>query len=454
MLGLIKKIVGFDIHVAFTLAFRGWAIVAGAVTTVAIPSFLSPIEQGFYYAFASVLALQIFFELGLNQVIIQLVSHDIAHVDLNAAENSEKSADRIGRLYDLRNKLNSWYRLAAILFVVAVGFGGWQFFNLSGRSGMSGLWVGVWLSLVVLTALNLYLSPSLAFAEGAGRVAEISRVRLVQSLCGYLLFWVLLALGLGLWGSLAVPGVAVLISWIWVRRDRKNWEVVNKITPSHKFQPIKWKRDIFPLQWRIGVSWICGYFVFNLFTPVVFATHGAEAAGRLGLAIAIFNAAGSLGLSWIGSKLPHLSMHISRQEWTEADSLHKATLIRAAVLTAAVVVFLTISVWALDWSGSPWAKRVADPQTAAWLALAALFNVLIFGMAAYMRAHREEPMVPVSLTSAIITVAMVSAATSWPISRLMASYAAIAMLVTAPWTYMLLQKYKARHSSLCDGTGL
>ena len=57
-----RTIAGLDFHVLVTLLFRGWSIVAGTATIFLLPLWLSPIEQGYYYTFGSVLALQVFFE--------------------------------------------------------------------------------------------------------------------------------------------------------------------------------------------------------------------------------------------------------------------------------------------------------------------------------------------------------------------------------------------------------
>jgi hypothetical protein len=64
---------GFDIHALHTLLFRGWTALAGGLSIILIPFFLSSTQQDFYFIFASVLALQVFFELGLNHVNIRKV---------------------------------------------------------------------------------------------------------------------------------------------------------------------------------------------------------------------------------------------------------------------------------------------------------------------------------------------------------------------------------------------
>jgi hypothetical protein len=101
----LKTVAGFDVHILHTLLFRGWNLMAGALSVLLIPFFLSPTQQGFYYTFASILALQVFFELGLNQVIIQLVSHEAAHLTIHDDGTASGEAERIHRLNGLSRLL-------------------------------------------------------------------------------------------------------------------------------------------------------------------------------------------------------------------------------------------------------------------------------------------------------------------------------------------------------------
>src|SRR5476651_192970 len=65
-----------DRAVFFGLLTRVWAVGAGPVTAVAIAARFTPELQGFYYTFATILALRTFVELGLGTVIIQFASHE------------------------------------------------------------------------------------------------------------------------------------------------------------------------------------------------------------------------------------------------------------------------------------------------------------------------------------------------------------------------------------------
>ncbi len=69
---LITNKLGIDKSIFYTLAGRGLQITTSVFTVVFIVKFLSPEEQGFYYTFGSIVAIQVFFELGLTGIITRL----------------------------------------------------------------------------------------------------------------------------------------------------------------------------------------------------------------------------------------------------------------------------------------------------------------------------------------------------------------------------------------------
>ena len=62
---------GIDRAVFLTLVGRVWGVGAGLVTIFFVTTALSPEQQGYYYTFYSLIALQVFAELGLNYAIVQ-----------------------------------------------------------------------------------------------------------------------------------------------------------------------------------------------------------------------------------------------------------------------------------------------------------------------------------------------------------------------------------------------
>ena len=437
----LQALAGLDIHVFSTMLFRTWGILAGGATLILIPLWLSPAQQGYYYTFASLLALQVFFELGLSQVIIQLVGHEAAHLRFNVDGTISGEPERIARLGGILALLKRWYAVAAVLFVIFGGSAGAMFLDRHGQVLAISQWAPVWGAAVVVTAVNLYLSPQLAVIEGTGQVGQVARLRLMQSMVGYSGMWLLLMSGANLWAAVAVPLFSAFGTFMWLR-SRGGW-LRARVTGE---TPINWRRDVFPLQWRIAASWGCGYFVFSLFTPVIFASHGAAEAGRLGMAMSVFTAVTTLGLSWINAKIPSFAMHVSRGESAVLNQLFRGVVLRSTVVTALLGLIIVASTALGAQYGIDAVRRIAEPETLFWIATASTINTAVYAAAVYMRAHREEPMLPVSVVSALLTVAVVALLHN-DVSHMMLGYAAISGCVTLPWTFMLMKRYRARHNA-------
>ena len=57
-----------------TLILRITTLCSGGLSLIIVPYFLGMEQQGYYYTFLSLVSIQVFFELGLSQVIIYVFS--------------------------------------------------------------------------------------------------------------------------------------------------------------------------------------------------------------------------------------------------------------------------------------------------------------------------------------------------------------------------------------------
>ena len=438
----VRAIAGLDFHVLVTLLFRGWAILAGGATVFLLPLWLSPTEQGYYFTFASVLALQIFFELGLNQIVMQLVSHEVAHRTETADGRLTGKESHLGRLSSLARLIGRWYGVAALLFALIGGIAGATFFTQKGTEPIS-VWLGVWVVLVGATAVNLWLSPGLAVMEGCGKVGQVARLRLVQSVLGYALLWATLLSGAGLWAATAVPVVSAVCTGYWLKAHGNMLRWLSSRAVDVKNQ-LSWRTDVLPLQWRIALSWASGYLIFNLFTPMVFSRHGAIEAGRLGMALTVFSAISTIGMSWVNAKAPNFTMHIARGERRELNILFKALFLRSTVVIALTSGGVVLLAWYLNQIGLPLMMRIASPSVLVVLAIITIVNSMVFAMAIYMRAHREEPMLTQSIVGGLLVACAVYTGSIYGVLTMMFLYMLIAILISLPWTIWLFSKYAKR----------
>src|SRR5260370_31512190 len=109
----LQDVLGLDRAIIFTVLARGWQSLAGLVTIALIARFLSPAEQGYYYTFGSLVALQIVFELGFSFVIQQMASHERAHLFISSDYQVSGNAVNHPRLASVFQKPVRWYSFAS-----------------------------------------------------------------------------------------------------------------------------------------------------------------------------------------------------------------------------------------------------------------------------------------------------------------------------------------------------
>jgi hypothetical protein len=431
-----------DKHILGTMLYRFWTVVAGLVTLILVAISLSLIEQGYYFTFASLLMIQIFFELGLSQIVVQITAHEVANLKKNLAGCYEGDNENIARVANLQLLIRRWY-----------AYSGWLFFIFACPIGLVLMdseklsfneWGPPWIVLVGFTAINLNLSWKLAMVEGFALVSDVAQLRLIQSILGFTLQWALLVAGVGLWFVVIVPLVMLISTSIWLKSD--GIREIFSITPLGQAKKLlTWKGDIFPYQWKIAVSWISGFFMIQLFVPLVFHDYGPVEAGRIGLTISIFNAINIIGISWVSAKNSAMAMMIARGESNKLLLLFKKLISYSTYATAFMSTIATIVIWGAQVLNIPYAQRVADLPVVVVFAIMAIVNCLIFSSAIFMRAHKNEPMLVPSVVGGLLVFVGALIFVKDGILQMLMPYLLINSLVILPWTVYILNRYLRIH---------
>jgi len=393
-----------DAAVLLLVLSRGWAFVGGPVTIVLLSWFLTPEEQGFYYTFGSLIALQSFLELSFSIVVLQFASHEWAHLTLDAHGRITGDETARSRLISIMRITARWYAVVAVLFAVVVGIAGYTF--LGQRGAAAGPWVGPWVVLVVVTAAQLWLMPFLSIVEGCGFVREINAARLAQAVGGSVAIWVVFMLGGGLW-ALPVSGavtLAVSLALIFGRFGAffaPMWREALSAT-------LHWRREMWPMQWRLAGSGSVNYLALSTFVPIVFYFHGAAEAGRTGLTWQMASAAAAVSQAWLFPRVPAFGGLAARRAWAELDRLFfRTTGITAVMAALAGLAVLTFVVGAH--AADVWiAERMLTPLATGMLVAAFFFVRISECESAYLHAHRQAPLlalsVVVSVSTALLTL--------------------------------------------------
>ena len=209
---------------------------------------------------------------------------------------------------------------------------------------------------------------------------------------------------------------------------------------------MSWRTEIFPFQWRIAVSWISGYFIFQAFTPLVFAHQGAVEAGRLGIALSIFSSISVLGMSWVNASAPKMAQYIARGERAPLNSMFIIVLRSAVIFTLLASVAFLLFVQILGQFHYGLAVRIASLPVLSCLAFAAVVNSFISAAAIYMRAHKVEPMLLPSIVGGVLCLLAAYFGSQVGVRLTVALYASITALVGLPWTIHLFLPYFRREA--------
>jgi hypothetical protein len=401
----IKHTLGLDRAIVFTVLARVWSSASGIVTVLLIAKFLSPAEQGYYYTFGSLVALQIVFELGFSIVILQLASHERAH--LTIVPDGTISGDPIAheRLASVLQKAVRWYFTGALMMAAVLIPWGFYFFSTHQHSGRSISWQIPWVLVVLAATLTFQIDPILSFLEGCGFVENVARLRLAQAMLSGLLAWLVLANGHGLFAPAMMIFGQVIAGTVWLYRRRLL--LVGLLRFKSSTHGVRWKNEVWPFQWRVAVTWICAYFVYQLFNPVLFAYRGAVEAGRMGMSLSIMGALTSVSIAWVNTKAAPFGALIARKDYATLDRVFFPALRQCMLICAAGSLCVWVGAVYLNGAHLRFAQRLLDPLSLGILLLGTVINVLIFALSIYLRAHKVEKM----LVSSIIGATLVGCST-------------------------------------------
>ena len=250
-------------------------------------------------------------------------------------------------------------------------------------------WKYPWFLLVLSTSLLFIINPILAFIEGLGKVKEVAVLRFFQQI----IYLPSLILVLIFGGKLWALGIASMLTFIFLFSAlyfSKYRIILSDIYKSINQWRINYMQEIFPFQWKIALSWISGYLIFQLFNPVLFATEGSKIAGQMGMTMVAISGISSISISWINTKVPLFSRLIAKNNFFELDEVFNKTIKQLSIinllLTLSFIIFISLSIY----FKFEIANRFLDVSLIIVIGIASFFNQFVFAWAAYLRSHKRN----------------------------------------------------------------
>ena len=444
LINRLLNTLGIDGAILYTSSARIIQAGGSIITLLLIAKFLSKEEQGFYYTFTSVLAIQIFFELGLSGILTQFVAHEMAHIELenNIFKGEQKYISRLASIIHFSAK---WYFIFALLLIIALILGGGIFFYKNTQGVEHIQWEVPWLMVSIFGGLNLLISPIMAILQGMHKVKEIAKLTFIQQIIVMIVSWISLILGAKLYLvaiNLMMNFFILLIlyglsGYLKLLYNLLKYKVIEKIN--------YWK-EIFPYQWKIALSWASGYFIFQALNPIVFSFYGAVVAGKLGMTITILNGILALVISWTSTKIPLWSSYIAKREYDELDksviyTIKKSTLVAFLGISGAIVLIGGLQYFNLNLG-----NRFLPIELAFILLMTIPINNVINIWSASLRSFKKEPFLFVALMVGLFSITEVYiTAKFFSLTILIIGYFLVFALVSLPLNLYVYNKKKKEY---------
>lgn len=438
MLTRVFRFLEFDREFWVIFLGRVLATFCGFFSVLIITSKLNPIEQGYYYTFNSLISLQSIFELGLFSILMTFSSHESGNVyfDSHGCILGE-SRSRFAILGLARAGLK-YYSVISSAYVLLISIVGYAFFIRNAQGAESVNWLYPWIFYVLSSGLLLCVLPLTSIIEGCNKVYEINLLKLFQSLCGYLVLWIIIYLGGSLWASISMTFMSFLVgAGFYIIRYRGFLLAIFK----EKFMfKINWKDDVWPLQWRLAVACLASFFMFNAFNPILFSHFGPESAGKMGVTINVITAIQSLGFIWVTKNIPNYGRMIAERNYESLDRTFKKNVLISMIVTfLGLVSFISLVFFGRKY-GIKHAYRFTNIVSICIFSAGTLLLQYSMAQSSYIRAHKQEPLLVMSLVSgAIIAILAYFLGKIWAEMGISLSWL-IGNVIILPWVTYILRK--------------
>ncbi|MGK4303399.1 hypothetical protein ACSMFS_05940 [Shewanella xiamenensis] len=264
------------IYSMFSLFIR---MFAGPLAIVFIATKLTLTEQGIYYTFISVGAVQFVFELGFSTCLVQFLA--------GSKSNRHKySFIKFGLIF--------YCAAISLMFITILVLANYLFADLMYEWHLP--FYFYLLSLILTVAANFFL----VIDEGNIKVNAVYKTKMVSSIFYTITLIFSLYYEFGLY-SLSISQFMLAI--IILARHHKVIKILlisAKVKNSEKLSVVS--KTVFTFQYKLAIVWVFGYLFWNSFTLYFFKFESPDIAGKFGATNNVLNSLAFASASWLQTK--------------------------------------------------------------------------------------------------------------------------------------------------------
>ena len=228
-----------------------WMCISGPTILLLLPLFLTDVQQGYWYLFGSIAALNTFADLGFSNIILQFTAHEFAFLSLIKTKSIEGSEEHIKKLGSFFRFSLKWIcTVSAIAYPIIVTVGIVYFV----RDGVLSIYLIPWLLYSTGALIGFINGAGLCFLEGLNTIDIVQKIKFSMSVINTSIVVLLLVFHFNIF-ALSV-GILVSSSFMFVCIFTKFNGVFKQLLREGKDYCYKWSKEVLPLFIKYAISYI------------------------------------------------------------------------------------------------------------------------------------------------------------------------------------------------------
>lgn len=363
---------------------------------------LNPEAQGYFFTFMSLVSSYILVELGFSSAIINFCSHEFAVIYHSKSERDV--SDARSRVNGLARLVTLWFASASLVFCASLIVLGYFLFASQSTGELA--WPWPWVMLCLVLIFDVALLPFFFLLEGGNQVRTVYAYRSLKAIVLYGTMWVGLFFGAELWsiGIAYAATVPLSLYVIFVTKRAFFEEFLFKKVDGPK---ISWWDEVFPYQWKIAISWVCGYVTTWSITPVSLLLYGPVIAGKIGFTWSIAMGVIAISNSVITIQAPKMGQYVARKSYRDLDRVVAKFGAFSVALSMCGGAVVLLGTYGLEYFGFAMANRMLPVNNSIFIFLGLSVLQVTQPMAVYLRAYKKEPFLVVSIGFSILFIGLI-----------------------------------------------
>ncbi|MGL0928695.1 hypothetical protein ACSTDZ_06105 [Vibrio vulnificus] len=394
-------------------------MMSGPLALILIATDLTKIEQGVYFTFISLSAIQWVFELGITTCIVQFLS----------ASRYKRKKYYISFLI--------YFMLFSVIFLQLsfVIISRFVFENIE-----SDIWFFPWLFYSIFVCLNMFAGSFLVIEEGCGNVERAYGIKFISSMSYTVFLIASLFFGLKLF-SLVLAQLAMLLPVIIILRSR--FFVITSVFSIKAKRLRVVLREVISFQSKLSIVWIVGYFYWNSFSIIFFRCVSPEYAGEFGAINSVFSSISAISVALISTKrVPWGELNFLGHVVESYNDFKLYSVISVVIFLAPSILFVLFVQFFPELDISKRFLPLEEIMAFAFLRLLILLQELSLQ---YLRTFKDEPLYVITCVNYLTMPVVVFLSLSMPSLIYVYIIVSVVQLFFVVYYFLFLHSYvKAR----------